>query len=70
MFSVSQYVSLQVGGLCEALAAKVKGTMVGSIPCVYPHVSAQIKIQGKSFATSFKRALKLNVVSQLVNCDG
>ena len=40
MFGVSQYVGLQVGGLCEALAAKVKGAMVGPVPRVYTYVGA------------------------------
>lgn len=55
---MSQNMSLEISGLCEALAAEVEGTVVGPVPSVYSHVGSQVKIQRKSFAASLERALE------------
>ena len=44
MFSMGQNVCLQVGGLGKAFAAKVKGTVIGPVPCVNPDVGPQVEV--------------------------
>ena len=58
MFCVCKDVCFEISALSEALATKVKGTVVGSISRVDPDVGSQVEIQGESLATPFKRTLK------------
>ena len=57
--------SLEISGLCEALAAEVEGTVVGPVSGVYSHVGSQVEVQGKSFAASLERALQLYFVTNI-----
>lgn len=48
---------LEISGLSESFIAAIKGTDVGTIPCVNPDVSTKIEVEREPLTAAFKCTL-------------